>query len=77
MKVSLTTQLEDTRKMADEESREKSGILGKYRALEHEMDCLREQVSMTSPWQGLFLTSWWRYVDMSRCQAMADLPKFP
>ena len=46
MKVSLTTQLEDTRKMADEESREKSGILGKYRALEHEMDCLREQVGV-------------------------------
>ena len=44
LKVSLTTQLEDTRRMADEESRERATILGKFRNLEHDLDSMREQV---------------------------------
>jgi myosin heavy chain 6/7 len=44
LKVSLATQLEDTRRMADEEAREKATLLGKFRNVEHDLDLLREQL---------------------------------
>ncbi|EDW28735.1 GL18785 [Drosophila persimilis] len=44
IKISLTTQLEDTKRLADEESRERATLLGKFRNLEHDLDNLREQV---------------------------------
>lgn len=43
VKVSLATQLEDTKRMADEESREKASLLGRYRNVEHDVAILREQ----------------------------------
>merc|ERR1719369_2584405 len=48
IKLSLTNQLEDTKKMADEESRERATILGKFRNLEHDIDGLREQLEEES-----------------------------
>merc|ERR1719494_1723586 len=48
LKLSLNTQLEDTRKIADEESRERGAILGKFRNLEHDIDGLREQLDEES-----------------------------
>ncbi|XP_069950100.1 myosin heavy chain, muscle-like [Cherax quadricarinatus] len=44
LKLSLTNQLEDTQKLADQESRERATILGKLRNLEHHIDGLREQL---------------------------------
>jgi len=44
LKLSLTNQLEDTKKLADEEGRERATILGKFRNLEHDIDGLREQL---------------------------------
>jgi len=48
LKLSLNTQLEDTKKIADEESRERGAILGKFRNLEHDIDGLREQLDEES-----------------------------
>merc|ERR1719187_2007852 len=42
LKMSLTNQLDDTRKLADDESRERATILGKFRNLEHDIDGLRD-----------------------------------
>lgn len=44
LKVSLATQLEDTKRMADEEARERATLLGKFRNVEHDLDTLREQL---------------------------------
>lgn len=44
LKISLTTQLEDTKRMADEEGRERAVLLGKFRNLEHDIDGIREQL---------------------------------
>merc|ERR1719295_1560628 len=44
LKITLGTQLDDTRKMAEEEGRERAAILGKFRNLEHDLDGLREQL---------------------------------
>merc|ERR1711962_976170 len=44
LKMSLTNQLDDTRKMADDESRERATILGKFRNLEHDIDGLRDSL---------------------------------
>jgi predicted nuclease with TOPRIM domain len=46
--VSLSTQLEDTKRLADEESREKATLLGKFRNVEHDLDVLREQLEEIS-----------------------------
>lgn len=43
LKVSLATQLEDTKRLADEESRERATLLGKFRNIEHDLDSMREQ----------------------------------
>ncbi|XP_069168163.1 myosin heavy chain, muscle-like [Procambarus clarkii] len=48
IKLSLTNQLEDTRKLADDECRERATILGKFRNLEHDIDGLREQLDEES-----------------------------
>ena len=48
LKVSLTTQLEDTKRMADEEGRERATLLGKFRNLEHDIDGIREQLEEES-----------------------------
>ena len=48
IKVSLTTQLEDTKRLADEEGRERATLLGKFRNLEHDIDGLREQLEEES-----------------------------
>jgi len=48
LKLSLTNQLDDTKKLADEESRERATILGKFRNLEHDIDGLREQLEEES-----------------------------
>jgi len=48
IKLSLTNQLEDQRKLADDESRERATLLGKYRNLEHDIDGLREQLEEES-----------------------------
>merc|ERR1740131_680883 len=44
LKMSLTNQLDDTRKLADDESRERATILGKFRNLEHDIDGLRDSL---------------------------------
>ncbi|ROT81922.1 myosin heavy chain, isoform N [Penaeus vannamei] len=48
IKLSLTNQLEDTRKLADDECRERATLLGKFRNLEHDIDGLREQLDEES-----------------------------
>ncbi|XP_042857274.1 myosin heavy chain, muscle-like [Penaeus japonicus] len=43
LKVSLTTQLDDTKKIVEDEARDRGTLLGKFRNLEHDLDGLREQ----------------------------------
>merc|ERR1719232_362180 len=43
IKTTLGTQLEETKKVSDDEAKERSFILGKFRNLEHEVDLTREQ----------------------------------
>ena len=44
LKVTLQSQLDDVNRICDEEGRERTTILGKYRNLEHDIDSMREQV---------------------------------
>ncbi|XP_076312164.1 myosin heavy chain, muscle-like isoform X3 [Tachypleus tridentatus] len=44
MKLSFLTHLDEAKRTADEESRERAAIAGKFRNLEHDMDGLREQL---------------------------------
>merc|ERR1711976_574393 len=44
IKATLTAQLEETKKIADDESKERGFLLGKYRNLEHEVDLTRGQL---------------------------------
>merc|ERR1719225_2311715 len=44
IKVTLTGQLDETKKVSDDESKERGFLLGKYRNLEHEVDLTREQL---------------------------------
>merc|ERR1712228_1106018 len=41
-KVQLTSQLEETKKIADEEAKERHSLLGKFKNLEHEIDGAKE-----------------------------------
>merc|ERR1712122_333327 len=41
MKLSLQSALEDAKRLADDESRERTLLLGKFRNLEHELDSLK------------------------------------
>ncbi|KAK3868077.1 hypothetical protein Pcinc_026512 [Petrolisthes cinctipes] len=52
MKLSLTNQLEDNRKLCDQESREKATLLGKYRNLEHDIEGLRDQLEVENEAKG-------------------------
>merc|ERR1719281_2042489 len=44
IKATLSAQLEETKKIADDESKERGFILGKFRNLEHVVDLMREQL---------------------------------
>lgn len=44
MRVSLQTQLEDMKKLADEEGRERSSLSGKYKNVQHDNETLKEQL---------------------------------
>merc|ERR1719474_283617 len=44
VKSTLTAQLEETKKVSEDESKERSYLLGKYRNLEHEVDLTRGQL---------------------------------
>uniref|UniRef100_A0A1Q3FI37 Putative myosin class i heavy chain n=1 Tax=Culex tarsalis TaxID=7177 RepID=A0A1Q3FI37_CULTA len=52
IKISLSQQLEDTKRLADEESRERATLLGKFRNLEHDLDNLRDQVEEEAEGKG-------------------------
>merc|ERR1719348_1919040 len=43
-KISLTTQLEDTKRMADAEARDRSSMLSKYKNLTTELESVREKI---------------------------------
>merc|ERR1712113_742040 len=43
-KTSLTTQLEDAKRLADAETRERINLLGKMRNLEHELEVMKEHL---------------------------------
>lgn len=44
LKISLASQLEDVKRVADEEARERAVLLAKFRTIEHDQDGLREQL---------------------------------
>jgi len=43
-KIQLVSQLEETKKVADEEAKERQSLLGKFKNLEHEVDGAKEQL---------------------------------
>merc|ERR1712072_654707 len=43
-KTSLTTQLDDSKRLADAETRERINLLGKMRNLEHELEVMKEHL---------------------------------
>merc|ERR1711981_1251962 len=43
-KIQLVSQLEETKKVADEEAKERHALLGKFKNLDHEVDGAREQL---------------------------------
>merc|ERR550532_870905 len=48
LKAQLHGQLDETRKVADDEARERSALLGKFKNLEHELDGIKEQLEEES-----------------------------
>merc|ERR1712109_12247 len=44
VKSTLTAQLEETKKVSEDESKERTFLLGKYRNLEHEVDLTKGQL---------------------------------
>merc|ERR1712106_956282 len=44
LKLSLTNQYDDARKMADDESRDRASLLGKFRNLEHDIATMRAKL---------------------------------
>ena len=46
LKSSLTTQLDDTRRMADSEARDRATLMGKFRNLEADLERLREKIEV-------------------------------
>merc|ERR1712110_338043 len=48
IRVNLQAQLDEQRRIADDESKERTFLLGKYRNLEHEVDTVREQLEEES-----------------------------
>jgi len=65
--VTLGNQLEETRKNGEDESKERSLLLGKYRNLEHDLDGLREQLDEESESKSD------AYRQLSRAQAEANM----
>jgi len=65
--VTLGNQLEETRKTGEDESKERSLLLGKFRNLEHDLDGLREQLDEESEGK----TD--AYRQLSRAQAEANM----
>merc|ERR1711892_968549 len=43
-KISLTTQLEDTKRLADAESRDRASLLSKYKALSSDIFTLKQRI---------------------------------
>ena len=48
LKAQLMSALDETRKVADDEARDRSALLGKYKNLEHELDGIRDQLEEES-----------------------------
>jgi len=48
LRANLQAQLDEQRRIADDESKERTYLLGKYRNLEHEVDTVREQLEEES-----------------------------
>merc|ERR1712045_339611 len=48
LRANLHAQLEEQKRIADDESKERTFLLGKYRNLEHEVDTVREQLEEES-----------------------------
>merc|ERR1712018_392234 len=48
MKIQLVSQLEEARRVADDESKERQALLGKFKNLEHELDGIKEQLEEES-----------------------------
>merc|ERR1712045_714706 len=48
LRANLQAQLDEQRRIADDESKERTFLLGKYRNLEHEVDTVREQLEEES-----------------------------
>ena len=47
-KIQLSGQLEEAKRVADDETKERSSLLGKFKNLEHELDGIREQLEEES-----------------------------
>merc|ERR1719259_1245749 len=47
-KISLTTQLEDTKRLGDAESRDRASLLSKFKNLNTELETLRERIDEES-----------------------------
>ena len=47
-KISLTTQLEDTKKLGDAEARDKAALMSKFKNLSSELDTMRERIEEES-----------------------------
>merc|ERR1712198_64357 len=48
MKISLTTQLDDTKRLADAEARDRATLLSKFKNLSSELESLRERIEEES-----------------------------
>merc|ERR1712029_110747 len=48
MKISLTTQLDDTKRLADAESRDRASLLSKFKNLSSELETMRERIEEES-----------------------------
>ena len=48
LKVQMTVQLEEQRRVADDEAKERTALLSKFKNLEHELDGIREQLEEES-----------------------------
>ncbi len=65
-----TFQLDDTRRMADAEARDRSSLLGKFRALEADLERLREKIEAETEAKADLQKA------MSRANAEAQVAKF-
>merc|ERR1719468_1174297 len=68
-KISLSTQLDDTRRLADAESRDRSALLSKFKNLNSELENMRERIEEESEQKGEILKQ------LSKAQAEIQLWK--